>query len=80
MPELNPANLCRNCGADFSSLENFDRHQIGDWNKHWPEDEDGARCLDTEELTELGLVLDKRGRWSDPERSRRVGEHFQKAA
>jgi hypothetical protein len=80
MPELNPLHFCRGCGSDFSSLKNFDRHRTGNHALNWPAHENGRRCLDTEELRELGFALDARGRWHDPERAARVGEHFQKAA
>lgn len=80
MPELNPANLCRGCGADFSSLKNFDRHRIGNHALNWPEHEHGRRCLDAEELGELGFVLDAKGRYYNPAEAAGVRERFQKAA
>jgi hypothetical protein len=51
----------------------FDRHRTGQHEYTFaeglemdPPREDGRRCLDAEEMTALGWVLDKRGRWSDP--------------
>ena len=53
--------FCASCGRDFSGDSMFDRHRVG---KHAytyseglalePPREDGRRCLDAEEMRELG--------------------------
>jgi hypothetical protein len=66
---LNPLNLCRACGNDFTSVKLFDRHRVGvhayDYS---PERPDGRRCLSAEEMLENGWRQDARGRWIDPVR------------
>jgi hypothetical protein len=65
--ELQPANYCRRCGQDFGSLSAFDTHQVGNVQYDWsPEREDGFRCLDVNELQELGWHQDTRERWRRP--------------
>ena len=61
---------CATCGLAFSGTSAFDAHRTG---KHAytfaqglafePAVEDGRRCLDTEEMVEVGMELDPRGRW-----------------
>jgi hypothetical protein len=66
-------NLCRACGEDFGSLSGFDTHRIGR-HEHMlaegfamnPPREDGRRCLDAEELEQLGWHQDVHGRWRMP--------------
>ena len=63
-------NLCDSCHKDFGSVSAFDAHRVG---KHAytysegvhmdPVREDGRRCLDTEELTEMGWKCDNNNRW-----------------
>jgi hypothetical protein len=60
-------NLCRSCNKDFGSLSAFDAHWVGKHEYRWsPEHEDGRRCLDEEELTELGWHRDSHGRFRQP--------------
>jgi hypothetical protein len=51
-----PLNYCTSCGRDFAGLTYFDRHRIGvleyDFSLERP---DGRRCMDEEELREVGL-------------------------
>lgn len=66
-------NFCRACGEDFGSVGAFDAHRIG---KHAytfaegfhrdPPREDGRRCLDADELVEVGWHRDQHGRWRQP--------------
>jgi hypothetical protein len=66
-------NLCSGCGEDFGSLTTFDAHRVG---KHaytfreglrmGPPVEDGRRCLDPDEMLELGWTKDRHGRWRGP--------------
>ncbi len=44
----------RRCGADFTSLELFDRHRVG---RHEPDD---RRCLSVDEMSENGWQRDSR--------------------
>jgi hypothetical protein len=67
-------NACAACGADFTSLELFDRHRAG---RHEP---DGRRCLSTEEMKMNGWERDSRGRWKDPARAMRARRKFAVAA
>jgi hypothetical protein len=54
-----PANGCRACGCDFSSLEAFDRH----WSL-WPTHRwDELLTLDDEELQAAGFAQNALGRW-----------------
>ena len=75
-----PLNGCSACGEDFTSLELFDAHHVGDHELDWPEHEDGRRCLDSEEMTERGWVQNIKGRWVNPARSERAGRAFETAA
>ena len=60
-------NLCRACGEDFGSVGAFEAHRVGKHAYLWsPEHEDGRRCLDKEELTELGWHRDDHDRWRQP--------------
>lgn len=63
-------NLCRACGRDFSSVENFDKHRIGkhEYDFVWRDEakRDGRRCLNEDELRAIGLVPNTKGRWHDP--------------
>jgi len=57
-------NLCRACGSDFASVTAFDKHRVGVHAYLWsPELEDGRRCLEVDELPDVGMELDPRGRW-----------------
>lgn len=71
-----PRNGCGACHEDFTSLELFDRHRVGDHGLDWPEHEDGRRCLDAEEMTEHGWERDDEGRWLDPVRAVRARRAF----
>jgi hypothetical protein len=68
------------CGEDFTSLELFDAHHVGDHALDWPEHEDGRRCLDVDEMTERGWLQDVLGRWLNPARSERAERAFKTAA
>ena len=58
------ANYCRACSTDFASLAAFDKHRVGVHEHKWsPDREDGRRCLIGDELLEVGMELDLRGRW-----------------
>jgi hypothetical protein len=60
-------NLCRACGEDFDSIAAFDAHRVGKYEYVWtPEQEDGRRCLDTEELEQAGWRRDRWRRWRLP--------------
>ena len=78
-----PLNECASCGADFSSLRNFDKHRVGvheytysEGLKMEPMREDGRRCLDVDELDALGLIRDKHGRWADPLATSKARDSF----
>src|SRR5437867_2077897 len=44
-------NLCRSCNQDFVSMTLFDQHRVGKHDYLWsPDQEDGRRCLDEEEM------------------------------
>jgi hypothetical protein len=73
-------NVCGACGSDFTSVEAFDRHRVGKHDLDYPEHEDGRRCLVGWELSDLGWLVDARGRWFDPERSGRAASLLQEAA
>jgi hypothetical protein len=70
-------NQCGVCGEDFSSVRLFDVHRVG---RHeylfGAEHLDGRRCLEVEEMRELGWELNVRGRWCDPVRSRDAASRF----
>jgi hypothetical protein len=60
-------NVCRRCGENFGSIGAFDAHRKGRHDVLWsPEQEDGRRCLDVDELRDLGWHRDKRGQWRQP--------------
>lgn len=87
MPEHNPRNFCTTCRQDFASLEGFDRHRVGAYDPgeyRGPADEWrpelGRRCLDLEELAELGYEYDEAGRWYDPARKERALARFAETA
>ena len=74
-------NLCRTCGADFSSVETFDRHRVGSHERLASEGHpDGRRCLSLEEMSELGWEQDVRARWFDPARTERARTAFGNAS
>jgi hypothetical protein len=68
----NPANWCSGCGEDFTSVEYFDRHRVGEHELDWPEHENGRRCLSVDELAAIGFQRDQRGRWLNPARAQRA--------
>jgi hypothetical protein len=54
-----PANGCRGCGYDFSSLEAFDRHR-----SLWPEHRRDELCpFDDDDLRAAGFAQNGLGRW-----------------
>lgn len=68
-------NLCRACNEDFSTVRAFDGHRVGRHEYRFDADHlDGRRCLDTEELTELGWKKSAKGRWQDTTTIRRASE------
>jgi hypothetical protein len=82
-----PANGCTGCGCDFTSTSLFDAHRIGVYAYTYeqglsldPPQEDGRRCLDTDEMQAKGWELNSRGRWIDPVRVQAARESFAKAA
>jgi hypothetical protein len=78
---LNPLNLCRACGNDFTSLELFDRHRVGVHNYDFsPERPDGRRCRSAGEMNAKGWTVDAGGRWLDPARASRAQTKFARAA
>ena len=64
------------CRHDFSSVELFDQHRVGDHALDYPEHEDGRRCLDVEEMQARGWIRDAKARWTDPARLERAREAF----
>jgi hypothetical protein len=73
-------NRCTACGEDFGSVELFDRHRVGRHAYKFAEGlqldrEDGRRCLDVDEMEEVGWCLNGRGRWIDPARDPRGRLH-----
>jgi hypothetical protein len=57
-----PLAYCRDCGRDFAGDTLFDRHRVGahgytlaEGLRHDPPVEGGRRCLDDDELRDLGL-------------------------
>ena len=72
-----PRNFCVTCGNDFASLEAFDKHRVGEYTDIGP---DTRLCLDVEELTDIGLVPNDKGRFHDPARSAGMAERFERAA
>jgi hypothetical protein len=74
-------NQCSACGADFTSVELFDRHRVGTHEYLFaPERPDGRRCLTVEEMTGRGWEQNDRGRWLDPARAERARARFAEAA
>lgn len=80
-------NLCRSCEQDFASVSAFDRHRVGVHAythsgslKLDPPREDGRRCLDTDELRDVGMELDARGRWAITADAERARKAFRKTA
>jgi hypothetical protein len=71
---MTPLNECAECGADFTSLELFDRHRVG---RHEP---DERHCLSGDEMREKGWESDSQGRWTDPARAMRARRRFAVAA
>lgn len=61
-------NFCRACQRDFGGVAAFDRHLVGK-HAHLYSDEppDGRRCLSEEEMLDLGMYVNRHGRWSQPE-------------
>jgi hypothetical protein len=80
-------NLCCTCKLDFASVSAFDKHRIG---KHGytfaeglrmdPPRDDGRRCMDADEMSDAGIDLDERGRWSITADRKRLTEYWWKAA
>jgi len=70
-------NYCRECNQDFGSVSAFDAHRVGKHAYTVKEADDGRRCLDTAELTELGWRRDKNGRWRTPAPATRAWEKAQ---
>ena len=71
-------NVCSPCGQDFSSVEAFDRHRVGEHAYSLDEGllldsprEDGRRCLSLEEMATTGWAVDARGRWVHPRELRK---------
>jgi hypothetical protein len=74
---MTPLNLCRGCGADFTSLRLFDAHRVGAHDYHWSADRpDGRRCLSVDEMRMKSWRIDGRGRWTDPARAADVRERL----
>jgi hypothetical protein len=69
-------NQCGRCREDFSSVEIFDRHRVGDHQLDWPEHVGGRRCLDEEEMEARGWRKNSQGRWVDPPRAERARRAF----
>ncbi len=74
---MNPLNQCGACGEDFTSVETFDRHRVGEHEHRFstahPE---GRRCLSGDEVLAKGWQWDDKGRWFDPVRTARARVHF----
>jgi hypothetical protein len=74
---VNPLNLCRGCGNDFTSLRLFDAHCVGAHDYEWsPGHPDGRRGLSTDEMKAKGWTVDVRGRWTDPARAADIRERL----
>lgn len=74
-----PLAYCRECGCDFAGDTLFDRHRVGAHDHSYAEGlrcdppvEGGRRCLDDDELRELGLrpMTDEEKRASRRDRRR----------
>lgn len=70
-------NLCSACKNIFSSVEIFDRHRVGKHEYTYEEGllvdaDNGRRCLNVNEMQELGWKSDAQGYWYDPVRSARA--------
>jgi hypothetical protein len=68
--KIRPSNLCVACSKDFASVAAFDRHRTGTHEYDFAQGlrfdiprEDGRRCMDEDEMIEVGMELDPRGRW-----------------
>jgi len=76
-------NFCTTCEQDFSSLQLFDSHRVGDFKpgeyfgpvSEW-EPKKGRRCLTTDEMLERGWSKNTKGVWHNPEASRKARERF----
>ena len=68
LPAREDEELLPTVRGDFSSVQNFDAHQLGKGQAHrWsPEHEDGFRCMNDEELERAGFELNEYGRWHRP--------------
>lgn len=76
-----PRNFCRGCGEDFTSIKQFDRHRVGvhaytssEGLAMDPPVEDGRRCLDADQMRELGWTTNEDGYWFDPAEVERTRE------
>lgn len=72
-------NYCRSCQQDFGSVSAFDAHRTGkhaytlsEGLRQEPPVEDGRRCLNRNELSDLGWKQDQRGRWRTPADTNRL--------
>ena len=63
MTQLTYFNLCRSCDKDFASVSAFDRHRTGDHELDYPEQEEGRRCRNEQEMIEAEMERDRSGRW-----------------
>lgn len=71
------------CDQDFASVRAFDDHRVG---KHAytysqglrmdPMREDGRRCLSQDEMRDVGMAQDERGRWFLVERREMARKAF----
>ena len=64
-------NYCRSCRTDFAGISAFDRHRTGTHEYLYVDGldrgvEDGRRCLDAGEMNDLGMDVDRNGRWHIP--------------
>jgi hypothetical protein len=61
---------CSGCSEQFSSLKAFDTHRVGEFSVPTPKGPDYSRhtrrCLDHDEMREIGLVLNEQKEWSVP--------------
>lgn len=76
-------NLCRACGADFASVDAFDRHRVGvhaytflEGLDMVPPVEDGRRCLDVDEMRARGMSVNGRGLWQIDAAVERIRRRF----
>lgn len=76
-----PLNYCRSCGRDFAGVAYFDRHRTGTHEYSYseglalqPPKDDGRRCMNEDEMFEVGLQLISNEDKADSKRHRsRVG-------